>query len=83
MKKKKLKERNSELSQKNSSMLEDIYTLIDGKDFMKITEIKFRYNFHRDFIKMVTYGKCNNGLLPQCTMVSTPFSMTLNKTKPE
>ena len=50
MKKKKLIE-------KNRQLLKDIYTLIDEKDKMEIISIKFRYNLHRDFIKLMLLGR--------------------------
>ena len=52
----------------------DIAELIENPNSMESLGIKFRYNFRKDFVKVMKYG----GILPKSTIVGTRFSITLD-----
>jgi len=56
---KKLRLKNRELQKANAQLVQDIVTLIENKDFIKVTELKFQYKMMKEAENALWYGEGN------------------------
>ena len=56
---KRLRLKNRELQKVNAQLVQDIVTLIENKDFTKVTELKFKYTMMKEAENALWYGEGN------------------------